>query len=445
MSTQTAKTPPPGSRQRTRSCATGLACHRCENHYALEDTIFACPDCGKGLDVVYDYELAARHFKEVPSEERPRNIWHFEELLPIVDANAQARVGRHAGYTPLIRADRLGAELGLSNLYLKDDSTCRPSLSYKDRVVSMSVARLLERGKDEIGCVSTGNVGTAVAALAAKAGVDAYVFYPNRLEAMKARACSALGAKVCQVEGNYDEANRRCRELAEATGMDFANITLRPFYAEGAKTAAFEIVEQLDWRAPDHIVTAAAGGTLSSRLHKGLGELELLGLSETDATRIHIAQPSGCNPIATAILAEEAEIHPVTPETAAHSLAIGAPGDGYLVIDAVLKRGGTAAFASDPEIFAGIDLLASTEGILTEPAGGTTIAVLEKLASAGRFAPDDTVVAIITGNGLKTLDEHPLKPWPAKIDCELDAMLAALEELKGAGSLLGDARERLYR
>jgi threonine synthase len=444
MSTQTAPTPP-GSRRRTRSCATGLVCHRCENHYPLEDTVFACPDCGKGLDIVYDYELAARHFEEVPSAERPRNIWHFEELLPIVDATAQARVGRHAGYTPLIRADRLGAELGLSNLYLKDDSTCRPSLSYKDRVVSMSVARLLERGKEEIGCVSTGNVGTAVAALAAKAGVDAYVFYPNRLEDMKARACSALGAKVCQVEGNYDEANRRCRELAETTGMDFANITLRPFYAEGAKTAAFEIVEQLDWQAPDHIVTAAAGGTLSSRLHKGLRELQLLGLAETDPTRIHIAQPSGCNPIATAILAEEAEIHPVTPETAAHSLAIGAPGDGYLVIDAVLKREGTAGFASDPEIFAGIDLLASTEGVLTEPAGGTTIAVLEKLAASGRFAPDDTVVAIITGNGLKTLDDHPPKPWPAKIDCELDAMLAALSELKSTGSLIADARERLYR
>ena len=186
--------------------------------------------------------------------------------------------------------------------------------------------------------------------------------------------------------------------------MDFANITLRPFYAEGAKTAAFEIVEQLDWEAPDHIVTAAAGGTLSSRLHKGVNELQLLGLSETDETRIHIAQPSGCNPIASAILAEEAEVHPVTPETAAHSLAIGAPGDGYLVIDAVLKRGGTGGFASDPEIFAGIDLLAATEGLLTEPAGGTTVAVLEKLAAAGRFAPDDTVVAIITGNGLKTLE-----------------------------------------
>ena len=442
MSTQTAQSPP-GSSQRTRSCATGLACHRCDKHYELADTIFACPDCGKGLDVVYDYELAARHFRDVPAEERPRNIWHFEELLPIVDAAAQARVGQFSGYTPMIRADRLGAELGLSNLWIKDDSSNRPSLSYKDRVVSMSVARLLERGKTEIGCVSTGNVGTAVASFAAKAGVDAYIFYPNRLEDMKARSCMALGAKVCQVEGNYDEANRRCREVAETTGMDFANITLRPFYAEGAKTAAFEIVEQLDWHSPDHILTAAAGGTLSSRLHKGLGELQLLGLAETDPTRIHIAQPSGCNPIATAIIAEEAEVHPVTPETAAHSLAIGAPGDGYLVIDAVRKRGGTGGFASDPDIFAGIDLLASTEGLLTEPAGGTTIAVLEKLAASGRFAPDDTVVAIITGNGLKTLDDHPQKPWPAKIDCELDAMLAALSELKDGGTLLDSARRQL--
>jgi threonine synthase len=441
MSTQTA--PPPGSRQRTRSCAVELVCHRCENHYPLEDPVFACPDCGKGLDVVYDYELAARHFAAVPGEQRPQNIWHFEELLPIVDARAQAGVGRHSGYTPLIRADRLGAELGIANLYLKDDSSSRPSFSYKDRVVSMSIARLLERGKTEIGCVSTGNVGTAVASLAAKAGVDAYIVYPNRLEATKARGCMALGAKVCQVEGNYDEANRRCREVAEATGMDFANITLRPFYAEGAKTAAFEIVEQLEWRSPDHIVSPAAGGTLSSRMHKGLTELQLLGLAETDQTRIHIAQPSGCNPIASAILAEEAEVHPVTPETAAHSLAIGAPGDGYLVIDAVRKRGGTSDFASDPEIFAGIDLLAATEGLLTEPAGGTTIAVLEKLAAAGRFESDETVVALITGNGMKTLDDHPPKPWPEKVDCERDAMVLALEDLKGSESLMDSARRQL--
>ncbi len=207
-----------------------------------------CPDCGKGLDIVYDYELAASHFKDFPSSERPHNIWHFEELLPIVDAAAQARVGQHSGYTPLIRADRLGAELGIANLYLKDDSSNRPSLSYKDRVVSMSVARLLERGKTEIGCVSTGNVGTAVASLAAKAGVDAYIVYPNRLEEMKARACMALGAKVMPGRGQLRRSQPPRREVAEATGMDFANITLRPFYAEGAKTAAFEIVEQLDWQ-----------------------------------------------------------------------------------------------------------------------------------------------------------------------------------------------------
>jgi threonine synthase len=284
-----------------------------------------------------------------------------------------------------------------------------------------------------------------VASLAAKAGVAAYVVYPNRLEDMKARACRALGARVFQVDGNYDEANRRCRELAEATGMDFANITLRPFYAEGAKTAAFEIVEQLGWCAPDHIVTAAAGGTLSSRIHKGLRELQLLELSETDGTRIDIAQPSGCNPIASAIINEEPEIHAVTPETAAHSLAIGAPGDGYLVIDAVLKRGGSAAYASDPEIFAGIDLLAATEGVLTEPAGGTTIAVLDKLAASGAIAADETVVAIITGNGLKTLDDHPQKPWQSGIACELDAMMAALEEQKRGNGLIESARADLSR
>jgi threonine synthase len=307
----------------------------------------------------------------------------------------------------------------------------------------MSIARLLELGKTEIGCVSTGNVGTAVASLAAKAGVEAYVFYPNRLEATKARGVMALGAKVCQVEGNYDEANRRCREVAEATGTEFANITLRPFYAEGAKTAAFEIVEQLGWRSPDHLVSPAAGGTLSSRMHKGLVELKRMGLAETTGTRIHIAQPSGCNPIASAILAEEAEIRPITPETAAHSLAIGAPGDGYLVIDAVRGRGGTGGYATDPEIFAGIDLLAATEGLLTEPAGGTTIAVLEKLAAAGRFDTDETVVAMITGNGMKTLDDHPPKEWPAKVDCERDAMMSALDELKSSETLMELAHRQL--
>ena len=201
----------------------------------------------------------------------------------------------------------------------------------------------------------------------------------------------ALGAKVCQVAGNYDEANRECRKVAAASGLEFANITLRPFYAEGAKTVAFEIVEQLGWQAPDHIVTAAAGGTLSSRLHKGLGELETVGLAQTRSTRMHIAQPDGCSPIVAPSSPASQRSSPASRQTAAHSLAIGTPGDGYLVIDAVLSRNGSAGSASDEEIFAGIDLLAATEGILTEPAGGTTVAVLKKLAEAGELDPDATV------------------------------------------------------
>ncbi len=413
--------------RRTRSCATELTCRKCEVHVPLAEGGAYCPRCGKSLDVDYDYELAAKRIAERPLAERPLNIWFLEELLPIHDAIGPERVGEWAGFTPLIHADRLGAAVGLRNLYIKDDSTSRPSLSYKDRVVSMAVARLMELGRREIGCVSTGNVGTAVAALAAKAGAAAYVFYPNRLESTKAHACRALGARVCQVEGNYDEANKACRALAEATGLEFANITLRPFYAEGAKTEAYEIVQQLGWRAPDRILSPAAGGTLSSRIHKGLQELETVGLARTADTKIDIAQPEGCNPIARAILSGASEIDPMKPTTKAHSLGIGSPGDGVFVIEAVRSRGGTAAWVSDKEIFAGIDLLAATEGILTEPAGGTTIAVLKKLAAEGRLDPDETIVALITGNGLKTLYEHPSKPWPSKVECDPETMRGVLE------------------
>jgi len=422
--------------QRTRSCATELVCHDCELRLPLLDTTFRCLGCGQTLDVDYDYELAKSRIGELPIGERELNIWRFEELLPIVDAKAQARVGRYSGRTPLIHADRLGAELGLRKLYLKDDSTQRPSLSYKDRVVSMAVARLLELGKEEIGCVSTGNVGTAVSSLAAKAGVAAYVFYPSNLERGKARACRALGAVVIQLDGNYDEANRACRELALATGVQFANITLRPFYAEGAKTMAFEVVEQLDWVSPDHFVIPAAGGTLSSRVHKGLGEMETVGMAQTAATKIHVAQAEGCGPIATAILDGSGEIEAQRPNTAAHSLAIGAPGDGPLVVDAVMSRGGSAATATDPEIFEALDLLGATEGILTEPAGGTTVAATIKLANEGKLGPDDTVVAVISGNGYKTLDEHPDKPWPEMIAPEVEPMEQVLAEFRHTGAAL---------
>ncbi len=429
----------PAADQRTRSCATELVCRDCGLRLPLAEETFKCLQCGQGLDIDYDYELAATRLAELPIADRPLNIWRFEELLPIVDAAAQARVGRNSGRTPLIHADRLGAELGLRKLYLKDDSTARPSLSYKDRVVSMAIARLLELGDEEVGCVSTGNVGTAVSSLAAKAGVAAYVFYPSNLERGKARACRALGAVVIQLDGNYDQANRACRELALETGIQFANITLRPFYAEGAKTMAFEVVEQLEWVSPDHMVIPAAGGTLSSRVHKGLRELETVGLAETAATKIHIAQAEGCAPIAAAILDGSGEITPQVPHTAAHSIAIGAPGDGPLVVDAVMSRGGSAATPNDTEIFEAIDLLGATEGILTEPAGGTTVASTMKLAAEGKLGPDDTVVAVISGNGYKTLDEHPDKPWPEMVACEVEAMERTLADFRqtGAGAKIG--------
>ena len=418
---------------RTSSCATELVCRECGYRTPLLDTAFKCPACGEGLDIDYDYERAKQLIAERGLGGRPENIWRFEELLPITSRRAQDRVGQFAGQTPLIRADRLGAELGLPNLYLKDDSTNRPTLSYKDRVVSQAIARLLELGKDEVGCVSTGNVGTAVAALAAKAGAAAYIFYPGNMEKGKAKACRALGARVCQLDANYDQANRACRELSLASGIEFANITLRPFYAEGAKTMAFEIVEQLGWEAPDHMVIPAAGGTLSSRVHKGLNELEIVGLAETAGTKINIAQAGGCSPIVTAIR-EGGGLEPQTPETAAHSLAIGSPGDGNLVLDAVRTRGGSGAGPSDPEIFEAIDLLGATEGILTEPAGGTTIAATARLAQEGKLGPDDTVVAVISGNGLKTLADHPEKDWPEKVACDVDTMGEMLKDFRQAAA-----------
>jgi threonine synthase len=422
--------------RRTRSCATELVCRDCGYRTPLLDQAFKCPACGEGLDIDYDYGRAKEVIAEHGLTDRPWNVWRLEELLPITSADAQARVARFAGQTPLIKAERLGAELGLKNLYLKDDSTNRPSLSYKDRVVGMAIARLLELGKDEVGCVSTGNVGTAVAALAAKAGAQAYVFYPGNMEKGKAKACRALGAQVCQLDGNYDQANRACRELSLASGIEFANITLRPFYAEGAKTVAFEVVEELGWTAPDHFVIPAAGGTLSSRVHKGLNELELVGLAETAATKINVAQAGGCDPIATAIL-EGGELEPQSPDTAVHSLAIGAPGDGPLVIDAVRTRGGSAGTVSDAEVFEAIDLLGATEGILTEPAGGTTIASLGQLAARGKIAPEESVVAIISGNGLKTIQDHPEKAWPEMVACDLESMSAQLADFRRTAATVG--------
>ena len=419
--------------QRTSSCAVELVCPSCGSREELAETAFRCPGCDTGFDIEFDYELAKARIDARPLAERPWNIWRFEELLPITSRFAADRVAQFAGQTPLIRAERLGAELGLRNLYVKDDSTNRPSLSYKDRVVGMAVARALELGAGEIGCVSTGNVGTATASLAAAAGLTPYVFYPANLERAKARGVRALGAQVIQVDGNYDEANRACRELTENTGIPFANISLRPFYAEGAKTLAYELVETLGWNSPDNVVMPAAGGTLSSRVHKGLLELETLGLAETAGTRLHIGQPTGCSPIAKTIVSGAEEIVPEVPETLAASLAIGAPGDGPLVVEAVRSRGGSAADVPDGEILEAMELLARTEGVLTEPAGGTTVAATAKLAQRGVIGPDDVTVIVISGNGLKTLNEQPVKPWPEGVPCNAATMEEVVVEFREGG------------
>lgn len=417
-----------------RSCAQGLRCPACKQPFPLDYPDAFCPECSRSLDVTYDYDLARRLIAGRPLASRPQNIWRFAELLPIHDQGARERVGATSGFTPLLPAPRLAAELGLGALYLKDDSSMRPTFSYKDRVVSMSVARLLELGKEELGCVSTGNVGHSTAALCARAGIPAYIFYPNRLEPTKAKLCRALGAQVCQLDATYDEANKACRQLAKETGLHFANITLRPFYSEGGKTEAFEIVEQLGWQAPDHILLPVAGGTLSSRIHKGLNELETVGLARTAHTRLHVVQPEGCAPIANALLSGADQITPCEPRTQAHSLAIGAPGDAPLVLEAVRARNGTAATVSDQEIFEAIDLLARLEGVFTEPAGGTAIAGLKRLAAKGTIGANESAVVVITGNGMKTIEDHPAKGWPRAVPCVQEAIREELERLREAAA-----------
>jgi len=401
---------------KTRSCATNLVCHICSNQYSLDSAEFKC--CGKTLDVAYDYELAKERLAEPAT--RSRNVWAHEELLPIRDFAPRAKVGFTAGATPLIPAERLAAELGVRRIYIKDDSTQRPSLSYKDRVCAMGIARLLELGKDRVACVSTGNVGVSMASLAASVGVEAIVFYPSGLEAGKLRACKALGARVIELDGTFDDVNAMAKELVGVSDIEVINVSLRPYYAEGAKTIAYEIVRTLG-HSPDHIVTPAAGGTLSSRIHKGLREVrDVMGV-DTDRTKLHIAQPEGCSPITTAIRTREV-LTAQEANTRAQSLAIGNPGDGHLATEAALSRGGFAAAPTDAEIFEAIDLLAKTQGILVEPAGGTTLAATIQLINEGRIGPDETAVLVMSGSGYKVLEDLSSDTDVEKSPCEVDAV-----------------------
>ncbi|MGC8853100.1 MAG: threonine synthase, partial [Hydrogenobacter sp.] len=350
--------------------------------------------------VVYDYEEIKKKVSRKKIEEGPKSLWRYIDLLPVEEPS----VGLSAGFTPLKKAENLGKLLGLENLYIKDDSVNHPTLSFKDRVVSVALSKAKEFGFDTVACASTGNLANSVAAHSAQAGFNCFVFIPANLESQKIYGSLVFKPTVVAVEGNYDDVNRLCSEIANELNWAFVNINIRPFYAEGSKTLAFEVAEQLGWRAPDAVVAPAASGSLITKIWKGFKELHRVGLIDSVKTRVYGAQALGCSPIAQAWKEGRDFIKPVKPQTIAKSIAIGNPADGIYALQTTRESGGTWETATDEEIIEGIKLLAETEGIFTETAGGTTIAVLKKLAEAGYFSPKDVVVAYITGNGYKTME-----------------------------------------
>ena len=376
----------------------GLTCHLCGATYAPQAS-WVC-SCLGPLEVSYDYDAIRKVISRELIESRPPSIWRYVELLPV----EEPRTGFHSGFTPLVRASRLADVLGLDELYIKDDSVNHPTFSYKDRVVSVAATKAVEFGFPVFGCASTGNLAGSVAAHAARLGLECYVFIPYDLEPSKVLGAAIYRPHVVAVEGNYDDVNRLCTQIADRYGWGFANINLRSYYAEGAKTMGFEIAEQLGWRYPDHIVSPVAGGTLLPRIYKGLRELGQVGLVEGQLPRIHAAQPAGSAPVIRALDAGEDFPEPVKPNTIAKSLAIGNPADGFQVVKVVKETGGSGAMVSDEEILDAIQLLASTEGIFTEPAGGTTLAATLALVRKGVIKRNESVVVCITGNGFKTAE-----------------------------------------
>ena len=377
----------------------GLTCHLCGATYEPH-ALWVCSDCLGPLEVSYDYDAIRGAISRELIASRPNSLWRYQELLPV----EKPLTGFNSGFTPLVRATRLARELGVAELYIKDDSVNHPTFSYKDRVVSVAATRAVELGFPVFGCASTGNLAGSVAAHAARLGLPCYVFIPHDLEPAKVLGAAIYRPHVVAVEGNYDDVNRLCTQIADRYGWGFANINLRSYYAEGAKTMGFEIVEQLGWRYPDHVVSPVAGGTLLPRIYKGLRELREVGLMSGTLPKIHAAQPTGSAPVIRALEAGLEFPDPVKPDTIAKSLAIGNPADGFQVVKVVKETGGAGAMATDEEILDAIQLLASTEGIFTEPAGGTTLAATRTLIRKGVIKPTESVVVCITGNGYKTAE-----------------------------------------
>jgi len=389
------------------SALTGLQCHLCKAKFPAE-ALWVCEKCLGPLEPIYDYGSVTITREEI--ERRPKNLWRYRELLPIA---GEPRTGFNSGFTPLVRATRLAERLGLTELYLKDDSVNHPTLSYKDRVVSVAATRALELGFNVLACASTGNLANSVSAHAARLGVEACVFIPDNLEPSKVLGSAIYRPTILAISGNYDDVNRLCTQVGDRYGWGFVNINLRSYYAEGAKTMGFEIVEQLGWRYPKHLISPVAGGTLLPRILRGLRELKEIGLVSGDLPHVHAAQAAGCAPVVNAINEGLEYPEPVRPDTIAKSIAIGNPADGFQVIEAVRSTGGAGAAVSDRQIVDAIQLLAETEGIFTEPAGGTTLAATIDLVRRGLIDRDDPVVVCITGNGYKTTEvvqDRTLKP-----------------------------------
>jgi threonine synthase len=401
---------------------TGLRCHVCGTPFPAE-AVFVCDQCFGPLEPVYDYDLARRTFTRERIAARPPNLWRYRELLPVA---GEPLTGFHSGWTPLIKADRLAGRLGVRELYVKDDGVNHPTMSYKDRVVSVAATRAVELGFQVFGCASTGNLANSVAAHAARLGLECYVFIPDDLEAGKVVGSAVYHPHVLAVRGNYDDINRLCTQIADRYQWGFANINLRSYYAEGAKTFAFEIAEQLGWRFPAHVVSPVAGGTLLPRLARGFRELQQLGLVEGELPRLYAAQAAGCAPVVRALEDGLEYPEPVRPETLAKSIAIGNPADGFQAIEVIRATGGWGAMVSDEEILDGVRLLAETEGVFTEPAGGTTLAAARVLVESGRIPRDEPIVVCITGNGYKTAEVMLGRTGVAPVP--MGRSLAAFEE-----------------
>ncbi|MGH8979819.1 MAG: threonine synthase [Acidimicrobiales bacterium] len=405
---------------------TGLRCRECGRTFPTE-ALHVCDMCFGPLEVAYDYDAIAAHVSRDSIEAGPRSIWRYEALLPVAD---ERPVELGAGCTPLVRADRLAAELGLGELWIKDD-TANPTGSFKDRVVSVALTKARQLGFKVAACASTGNLANSVAAHAARAGMASVVLVPRDLETAKIAMTAVYGGTLVAVDGNYDDVNRLCAELtSEHPAWAFANVNLRTYYAEGSKTLAFEIAEQLGWQAPDHVVVPVGSGSQLTKVAKGFEELGTVGLlHDPPEVRISGAQAAGCAPIATAFAEGADAIRPVRPDTIARSLSIGNPADGWYALDTVRRTGGAFAAVSDEEIIEGVTLLARTEGIFAETAGGVTIATLAKLAGAGVVRPDERVVAIVSGHGLKTVEALGGAVGPtATVAPTLDAFEAAVHD-----------------